>query len=326
MEGFLIELDEKNDFSNVLMRRYAMLESEVLILSGKVGESAERLCDLKDAKRETENVFSISTKKDKKRYFRTTSVEEWIECIVSSFASLSRKKEIEMTKAIIKKDSHTSSPTKTKVFSEQPSTPDLRRTLQQSLQDMKSAVIDAATTTTIPRYSIVSKPIQTDPKYLNAIENVRSEEDDIDRNKDLITLLLKKEEQIKRLQELGRRQRRQFRAARQKERKEILSELLRLKTLHEKRVQDLLQVNEDLTMEIRSKDSELDVCRSNIALSESRIEHLESRVAEMEKSSALKKKKRKKKKKKIVVSKENKTKNANLNKSSRRKASRVKML
>jgi hypothetical protein len=306
-----------------------MLESEVLILSGKVGESAERLCDLKDAKRETENVFSISTKKDKKRYFRTTSVEEWIECIVSSFASLSRKKEIEMTKAIIKKDSHTSSPTKTKVFSEQPSTPDLRRTLQQSLQDMKSAVIDAATTTTIPQYSIVSKPIQTDVKNLTMrIEDSRSEDITIktDKNNDLISLLLKKEEQIKRLQELGRRQRRQFRAARQKERKEILSELLRLKTLHEKRVQDLLQVNEDLTMEIRSKDSELDVCRSNIALSESRIEHLESRVAEMEKSSALKKKKRKKKKKKIVVSKENKTKNANLNKSSRRKASRVKML
>ena len=97
----------------------------------------------------------------------------------------------------------------------------------------------------------------------------------------MISLLLKKEEQIKRLQELGRRQRRQYRA-RQKERKEILGELLRLKTLHEKRVQDLIQVNEDLTMELKSKDSELDVCRSNIALSKSRINHLESRVAEMD--------------------------------------------
>ena len=103
-----------------------------------------------------------------------------------------------------------------------------------------------------------------------------------------------------------------------------MSELLRLKTLHEKRVQDLIQVNEDLTMELKSKDSELDVCRSNIALSESRIEHLESRVVEMEKSAALKKK-RKKKKNKVSSSNENKTKNV-LNKSSRRQASRIKML
>ena len=103
MEGFLSELD-KTDFSKVLMRRYAMLESEVLILSGKVGESAERLCCVKDATRESEDVFSIETK-DGKRYFRTnTSVEEWIECIESSFACLSRKKEIEMMKEIETQD------------------------------------------------------------------------------------------------------------------------------------------------------------------------------------------------------------------------------
>ena len=320
MEGFLTELDESD---RVLMRRYAMLESNVLILSGKVGESAERLCDVREARKESRDVFSIRTEENKKRCFRTTtSVEQWIECIETMFADC-REKESKDVKVIV-----LSTPTKTKkTISREPSTPDLRKTLQQSLQDMKSAVIDAATTTTIPRYSIINTEcnIRDSPKKLAIADSEPEQRANIRRNDDLISLLLKKEEQIKRLQEMGRRQRRQYRSSRQKERKEILSEILRLKTLHEKHVQDLLQANEDLTMELKSKESELDVCRSKIELSESRIEHLESRVVEMEKNTTLKTKRKKKKKKDRNHTDDKNSKTKNLSNKPRRRA-RVKML
>jgi len=301
MEGFLIEVEEC-DFSKVLIRRYAMLECEVLILSGRVGQKAERLCDISETRIECENVFSVVSDRRTRRCFRTTNVEGWIESMKLCFASLrsddNKEEEEEVTEEKIKKKLNFQHEKKEEER-RAPSTPDLRKTLRQSLEEMKSAVIDAATTTSIPRYYPEARSNSKNEVaiVMSDNNNLPSAEQDCQRT-DLITLLLRKEEQIKHLQEMGRRQRRQYRASRQKERKEMLGEFLRLKTLHEKREQDLLRENESLTLELENKKSELNACRRDIIRSEASLETLESRVVEMEKAAVLEKKKRKAVKKK----------------------------
>lgn len=375
MEGFLIELrpplcveDEEDDdviiddMMNVeVVRRYAMLEKDdgVLILSGRVGEAAERLYDLKDLRILRFDVMSfLSTSSSsgntrRRRFFKspTNNLNEWIKCIQTYFSVQDETKEDEVVllpstlsferedlKSVTLKTSTSSSspdrktsPPKQRNKTHLPSTPDLRRTLQKSLQDMKSAVIDAATTTSIPKYEIVDKETSlietTPPHFLNSTVTSKSQENlnatpstsSISTSQqDLIALLLRKEEQIKRLQEMGRRQKRQYRAARQKERQEILNEVLRLKSLHRKQVDELLEKNQQLSKSLKSKELELIACRKDVLRSEMNIDKLESRVLNMElkavaivaddekpKKFIKKKKKIKKKARKKVMEKEN---------------------
>lgn len=298
------------------------LTTTVLILSGQIGKQAEKPLVLgpdvaRCFKGSTDTTFRLELIDiGAVRTFRASTTEEatrWIDALSSacdgpkgeekkeasnvsrSVVFLEENEKIEELKIEAPK-------TETPTISP-PSTPGLRVALKKSLAEMRAAVFGAAADiTSMESSSTRSSPT---PRARSVIEVQESEghafhSQRLDRHPPvpiyenisshsntqdmptLISLLFQKEEQIRQLQTNAKRHRRYFQALRQRERSEILKQLLRLKGMHGARMNQLRRENTVLQSSLSRSNQELDQCRRTLAATEDLVSQLTRRVRILE--------------------------------------------